>query len=315
MRAPTSPADDSPSRVLPYPGRAASPSASEISTFRWISYVNSDSESRRDIFISVDNSFEPGLTRTPVIEQAMEWLVDNGPLVAGPPLPSWALERLVKGERILRLRRDVYLAPTREGRLPSIEAVVGMLAPTGYITAYAAMILHGLTDQDTNRYVVFGGPRQSDARYGHRDIRFLWRAAPRVARAHTESRRYDDIPVNVATVAQAVADSLVLPQYAPTVRELVRVIRVGLQSGRLDTNELIALVLHEGFKSVALARRAGFLLSAAGGGVDHRLADAARRSHDRTALMPGTPAKAYSADWHLELPLPDTELVAAGVEL
>lgn len=244
----------------------------------------------------------------------MEWLIDNGPLVAGPPLPSWALERLVKGERILRLRRDVYLAPTMQGRLPSIEAVVGMLAPTGYITAYAAMILHGLTDQDTNRCVVIGGPRQSNARYGHREIRFVWRPSARVAKAHRESRTYDDIPINVATVAQAVVDSLVLPQFAPPVRELVRIIRVGLQSGRLDSKELVDLVLHERFKSAAVARRAGFLIGAAGGGVDHHLAERARRGHDRTVLVPSTPAKAYSAEWHLELPMLESELVAAGLE-
>jgi len=242
----------------------------------------------------------------------MEWLVAHGPLVASPPLPSWALERLVKTERILRLRRGVYLAPTSDGLLPSIEATIGLLAPGGYITGYAALILHGLTDQDTNRYNVISDTRQGNARYGQRSIRLVWSRA-RAASAHTVHREFDEVSVRLATPAQAVFDCLSLPSLAPYWRELVLVIRVGLQSRRLRRKELTELVAKA--KSPSVARRAGFLLQVAGGSIDEQLWTLARRTHDQTDLLPDIPALATSREWRLRLPVTELELKEAAREL
>jgi predicted transcriptional regulator of viral defense system len=260
----------------------------------------------------------------------MVWLVEHGPIVIGPPLPTWALDRLVKGKRILRLRRDVFLAPAPAGRLPSIGAVASLLAPGGYISFYAAMILQGLTDQDASRWVLISDRRQADAHYGDRTIHFVFapgRAAfahteskdfdgvrGRVATvAHAESKDFDGVRGRVATVAQAVVDSLVLPSHAPRLRELVAIIRLGLQSGRLNREELVELVLAE--DSPAVARRAGFLLELVGEKADSRIRTIAVRSNDRTNLIPRQPTTASSRAWRLDLPAPESELLAAAREV
>lgn len=248
----------------------------------------------------------------PILEQAMQWLASNGPLLTAPPLPAWALERLVRTGRILRLRRDVYLAPTNTGRLPSIAATIGLVSPGGYITSYAAMILHGLTDQDTNTYVVITDSRQADAKYGQRSIRFVW-APARATCAHTELRTYDDVLVRVATPAQAVFDALALPRYAPHWRELTKIVRIGLESARIDRQELVDLAAAA--NSPALARRIGYVLELGGAGIDQSLLRLARRSHDQTALLPDAPVRATKTEWRLQLPAEERELEAASSEL
>ena len=255
---------------------------------------------------------EPGLTRQPVLEQAMAWLVEHGPVATKPPLPTWALDRLVKNKRILRLRRDVFLAPTPTGRLPSVGAVAALLAPGGYISFYAAMILHGLTDQDTSRWVVISDRRQADARYGDRIIHFVF-APARAASAHDDSKDFNGVPARVATVAQAIVDSLAMTWHAPRPRELVAIIRLGLQSGRLNREELVELVLAE--NSPAVARRAGFLLELVGEKADSRLRAIATRSNDRTQLIPNQPTRASSLTWRLDLPAPESELLSAHGEV
>jgi predicted transcriptional regulator of viral defense system len=255
---------------------------------------------------------ESGLTRQPVLEQAMAWLVEHGPVATKPPLPSWALDRLVNNKRILRLRRDVFLAPTPSGRLPPVGAVAALLTPGGYGSFYAAMILHGLTDQDTSRWVVVSDRRQADAHYGDRTIHFVF-APARAASAHVESKDFDGTQGRVATVAQAVADSLAMTSNAPKVRELVGVIRLGLRSGRLNREELMELVLTE--NSPAVARRAGFLLELVGEKADSRLRAIATRSNDRTQLAPKQPTTASSPTWRLDLPAPESELLSAHSDL
>jgi len=260
----------------------------------------------------MDNVQEAGLLRQPVLEQTMAWLVEHGPTVISPPLPTWALDRLVKSKRILRLRRDVFLAPTPAGRLPSIGAVASALAPAGYISFYAAMIVHGLTDQNAGRWVVVSDRRQADAVYGDRTIRFLF-APGRAAVAHAEARDFDGLPGRVATVAQAFVDSFAIPWHAPRLREMVAIISLGLQSGRLNLEELVDLVLTE--DSPAVARRAGFLLELVGEKADSRIRAVAVRSNDRTQLIPRGATTASSSTWRLDLPASESELLAASREI
>ena len=55
--------------------------------------------------------YESGLIGAPKLEQAMAWLVENGPLHDGPNLPNWMLKALLNGGRVARLRPGVSLAP------------------------------------------------------------------------------------------------------------------------------------------------------------------------------------------------------------
>ncbi|MGH7760395.1 MAG: type IV toxin-antitoxin system AbiEi family antitoxin domain-containing protein [Candidatus Dormibacteraceae bacterium] len=242
----------------------------------------------------------------------MSWLVDHGPVAAKPPLPMWALDRLVRQGRVMRLRRDFYLAPTKEGQLPSIQTVAGLLSPGGYISFHGAFILHGLTDQDTSTWVVMSERRQAAARYGTRRIQFVY-APARAAAGHTQVRNFDGFPVRVATVAQAMFDCLARPQSAPSPRALISIFALGLKSVRLNKKQFIQLVVEA--DSPAVARRAGLLLELAGAKVDERVRNIALRTHDRSPLLRQGPAAASDPTWRLELPVPREELVAAAREL
>ena len=112
------------------------------------------------------NLYESGLIVSPKLEQAMAWLVENGPLHVEPKLPNWILKALVNDGRIARLRRGAYLAPTPEGRMLSLPAVATELAPKGYLSFYGALVRHGLTDQDTTRWGFVTGSRQAPVRLG-----------------------------------------------------------------------------------------------------------------------------------------------------
>jgi predicted transcriptional regulator of viral defense system len=244
----------------------------------------------------------------PVLEQTMAWLVQHGPVIVNPPLPMWALNRLIRQERVVRLRRDVYLAPTKESRLPSIQAVAGLLSPGGYISYYGALILHGLTDQDANTWVVVSERRQARVRYGAKEIQFVFSPA-RASSGDVKVRDFDGYPVRVATAAQAVVDCLAYPQHAPSPRALMATFALGLQSGRVDLQGFTQLVVRRDSPSVA--RRAGLLLELAGARPDDRIRRIALRTHDRTSLLRKGPAQASDSKWRLDLPASREQLVAA----
>jgi hypothetical protein len=103
------------------------------------------------------------LTQT---EQSMVWLVEHGPIVKAPPIPSWALKSLVKQERISRISKDIYLAPNIQGEICSFAETLCWLSPAGYITGHAALALLGWTDQDYKKWDVVANARMSNIRYG-----------------------------------------------------------------------------------------------------------------------------------------------------
>lgn len=242
----------------------------------------------------------------------MAWLVENGPVATKPPLPMWALDRLIRQQRVMRLRRDVYLAPTAKGQLPSVQAIAGLLSPRGYISFLGALILHGLTDQDTNKWVVISARRQGPARYGNRTIDFVY-TPRRAASGHVEVRDFDGFPVRLATAAQAAFDCLALPQHAPSPRLMISIFALGLKSGRLDEREFVQLVV--GSDSPSVARRAGLLLELAGVKTDDRVRSIALRTHDKTSLLLHDRSTASDPTWRLELPASREELLAAAREL
>jgi len=258
--------------------------------------------------MSINNLEKVGLTRQPQVEQAMAWLVQNGPLHQDPPLPHWVLRQLVRTERIARLRRGLYLAPTPAGKLPSLPAVGQLLAPEGYLSFYGAITLHGLTDQDTARWAMVTREPACGIRYGQRRLEFVpWPA--RVRSAAVTTKRFDGVSVRLATPAQAFCDCLEAPRHGPSAAELVHVLRDGLALGKLSERGLVAHALE--ISSLVLARRLGLLLEITTGKVNPRLHELATRSHNWTRLD-DRDGHERDTRWRLLLPRSREDILAAA---
>ena len=246
----------------------------------------------------INNLEKRGLTRTPQVEQAMAWLVTNGPLHIESEMPHWILRQLVHTERIARLRRGVYLAPTREGELPSAPAVAQLLAPDGYLSFYGPLTLDGLTDQDTARWVMVTGRHQAPARLPRGRVDFaVW--PRRIKTASTRVRTIDGVRVRIATPAQAFMDCLEAPRFAPPAPELLHVLRDGSDLGKLSQRELVRRARALG--SPMVARRLGLLIELATGKVEPSLRELAERSH-KWSRLEDRPAEIREPGWRLLLP-------------
>lgn len=249
---------------------------------------------------------DPVLVRQPVTEQAMQWLIESGPVIVRPPLPVWTLKRLVVSKRILRLRRDVYLAPRSDGKLLPPVAVAALLAPKSYLSFYGALSLHGLTDQDASTLAVVTPARQSSVRYGGRTIEFY--ASPRpVKRAKTTTKEFDGVSVRLATPAQAFVDSLEVRRLGGSIRELAKILRVGLAGRLMTVDEVTQLVGAVG--SAAVARRLGLLLELADAEVPDHLREMSKRIHEPTLFDPHRAARFRDAVWNLQLPASREEIL------
>lgn len=255
------------------------------------------------------NLYESGLVAAPKLEQAMAWLVEHGPLHVEPQLPNWILKALVNDGRIARVRRGVYLAPTPDGRMLGLPAVATMLAPKGYLSFYGALVLHGLTDQDTTRWGFVTDKRQGSLKWGQQQVDFVpWPRRLRSAEVKTLQR--GDETLRIATPAQALCDALEAPRYVPSWPELLHVLRTGLATRKLSASGLRARTL--AIDSPAVARRLGLLLELETGAVDPTLLKVAQRSNDWTRLAGlGTRARVRDARWRVELPRSREDVLAA----
>jgi Transcriptional regulatory protein, C terminal len=138
-------------------------------------------------------------------EQAMAWLISQGPVVEHPPLPAWITKKLVAARRIMRLRRDAYLVPDASGRLPSLPRAMNLLDPSCYVSGHGALAAQGLNDQDIAVWWSVGNRRQADISYG------LFRAHFVVSPESAKHGEYhvvtsDGDRVKMATPAQALVD-------------------------------------------------------------------------------------------------------------
>ena len=258
--------------------------------------------------MSINNLEKVGLIRQPQVEQAMTWLVENGPLHQDPELPHWMLRQRVRAVRVARLRRGLYLAPTPTGRLPGLPAVGQLLAPEGYLSFYGAITLHGLTDQDTALWAMATKAPQAAIRYGQLRLEFVpWPA--RVRDAAVQTLRIDRVRVRLATPVQAFSDCLEAPRYGPSAPELLHVLRDGLSLGKLSERGLIAHALE--IDSSVLARRLGLLLELATGKIEPRLHAIATRSHDWTRFD-DRDAKERDSRWRLLLPRSREDILVAA---
>lgn len=258
--------------------------------------------------MSVDIVKEPGLLRTAQTDQALAWLVRHGPLLSDPPLPNWVLRQLVRTKRIARLRRGLYLVPRADGRLPSLPAAAALVEPSGYLSFYAALTLHGLTDQDTDRWGMVTARRRRPIRYGRVRLEFVtWPARLRIAKVAT--RHIDGVSVRIATPVQAFCDTLEAPRLGPSLPEMLHVLRVGVRARRLSIAALRARARL--VNSVVLARRLGLLMELATGSADAQLLRVAQRSHawSRAEERPGTISEPR---WRLLLTRGRSDLIRAA---
>lgn len=239
----------------------------------------------------------------------MAWLIERGPVVVDPPLPAWLLHDLVEAGRVAHLRRGVYLVPMPNGDMLSLPAVATELARKGYLSFYGALVLHGLTDQDTTHWAFVTDKRQGSLRLGAQQLDFVpWPG--RLRDAEVKYLRRGSETVRLATPVQALADALEAPRYARSWPELLHVFRSGTGLKRLSRTALRARALAT--DSPALARRLGFLLELDTGKVDPQLATIAARSNDWTRLAGfGEKARERDSRWRLELPRSREDLLAA----
>ncbi len=239
----------------------------------------------------------------------MAWLIEHGPVHVNPPLPAWMLHDLVEGKRIANLRRGVYLVPTKSGEMWSLPAVATSVEPAGYLSFYGALVLHGLTDQDTALWGYVLGKRQSPLRYGQQRLDFVpW---PRHVRAaETKLLRRGSEVIRIARPVQAFTDALEAPRYVTSWPELLHVLRTGIALGTLSPARLRARAIDT--KSPALARRLGLLLELETGKADAGLLALAQRSNNWTRLAGlGSRVAARDARWRVELPRSREDLLAA----
>ncbi len=255
-----------------------------------------------------NNLEKMGLIYSPKVEQAMAWLVDEGPLHRTPHLPAWMLRNLTTGQRIARLRRGVYLAPQVSGRMPGLLPTAQLLEPAGYISFYSALVEHNLTDQDSALCVMVAPVRQRSVHYGQFRIHFVpW--PRRLKSAATLTLRRDNITLRLATPIQALLDSLEAPRFSPSAPEMFRMLRDGLDFKKITLRPLLRQAV--GLNSPAVARRLGFLLELATGEVYPELLEISMRSHAWTRFDDAEP-RARESRWRLLLPRSGSAIVMAA---
>src|SRR5712692_3742134 len=258
------------------------------------------------MYMSINNvKFGGNVLREVRTDAALRQLISAGPVVIAPDLEPWVLRQLVHTGRIARLRRGAYLVPDAQGRMVPPAAVATLLQPKGYISFYGALILHGLTDQDTSVWAVVTTRRQASARYGRARIVFVI-GRVRAPRPKLRTRRIAGVPVRIASADEAFCDCLERPHYAPSPTELLRILRTGLQTRRLSVRRLRDRALQSGSPSVA--SRLGLLLELATGERDRRLYARARRSHRWRSLIDEGGAALRDSGWRLTLPASPQQL-------
>lgn len=261
--------------------------------------------------MSVHNAHSGGsLLRELRTDAALRQLIAAGPVVVAPRHEPWVLRQLVRTGRIARLRRGAYLVPDAKGRMLPPAAVAALLDPKGHLSFYGALILHGLTDQDTAVWAAVTTRRQPRARYGRARIVFV--PARTHARPRVRARRIAGVQVRVASAEDAFCDCLVRPRYGPSAAELLRILILGLKSRRLSVNRLRDLAMGSG--SPSAASRLGLLVELATGKRDALLYEFARRSHRWRSLQDESVPSLRDSAWRLTLPTSPKQLVRAARE-
>ena len=256
--------------------------------------------------MDINSLHKSSLIVLPQKEQGLAWLIEHGPLVASPPLPMAVLRTLVADRRILRLRHGLYLAPTPQGRLPSLLRTINLVDPVGYVSGHGALMLHGLNDQDVSHWYSVTSRRQADVAYGVSRVHFLLSPQAAMTSARSALNVSGDL-VMLATVAQAFVDEVRFMPYRLDYVETARVLRTALGAGKTTERELVDVVRKR--PSVAAARRLGFLLELVQTRPNRDLLVMARSQRGVTQLDGDT---IRSETWRLYLPVSPDSIVRAS---
>lgn len=229
----------------------------------------------QDNSMNLDNLHERHLIAVQKTEQAMAWMVEHGPLVVDPGLPTWITESLVDARRVMRLRRGVYLAPDAEGRLPSLPRAMSLLDPSGYVSGHGALAAQGLTDQDVAVWWAAGSRRQADIAYGLYRAHFV--LSPQSARqGQRQVVAYEGDQISMATPSQALVDEARLMPFGFDWVETGRILRNAVDLAQTDEKQVLGLLAAQ--PSLAATRRLGVLFEIVRGEPDPRFLEAARRN-------------------------------------
>ena len=256
--------------------------------------------------MDINSLHESRLIALPQKEQGLAWLIEHGPLVPNPPLPMAVLRTLVADRRILRLRRGLYLAPTPQGRLPSLPRTINLVDSVGYVSGHGALMLHGLNDQDVSHWYSITSRRQADVAYGVSRVHFV--LSPQTAATAARSTlnvRGDQVVL--ATVAQAFVDEVRFMPYRLDYVETARVLRTALGAGKVTERELVDVLRKH--PSVAAARRLGFLLELVRARPNPDLLEMARSQTGVTRLAGDT---IQIETWRLYLPVSPDSIIRAS---
>ena len=256
--------------------------------------------------MDITSLYESNIIAVPQKEQALAWMIEEGPLVQDPGLPMPALRSLVAQQRILRLHRGLYLAPTANGRLPSFPSTINLVDPEGYVSGQGALSLHGFNDQDISRWYSVGPSHRGDITYGPFRAHFV--ESP--ARSRNASRTQVEVqsePVVVATPARAIIDEVDLTPYGLDPVEVARALRHTVGSGAVTEGDLMAEWKRT--PSVAAARRLGLLLEIVTGERSRAFLEVARSRGGVTRLRGDTVAEPV---WRLFLPRSREDIARAS---
>lgn len=270
----------------------------------------------KDIAISLHDLLKVGAVALPKVEQAAAWMIEEGPIIEHPELPAWVLRTLVGQNRVVRLRRGVYVVPDAQGQLRLSPFAVGEVVEPGSIVSFhAALAFWNMSDQTPRRIGVVSKTRHSPIAFGPQTVVFL--ARPR-ALTHMEFKRTKirDQTVRVATPAQAFIDALSSPPLAASPAEMLTILVHGLATKIVTPTALRRRALADG--SLVVARRLGLLLELATGKTDSELLERARSSHAYSTFDGPEDRQATHAvpRWLLHTPAaPERIQAAAGVRV
>ena len=183
-------------------------------------------------------------------------LFRTGQILAGERAPAHVrrqLDRWVKGGRVLRLRRGVYLLAAPYAATPAHPfAIAGALRRASYVSLHSALAYYGMIPEHVpvTTSISSGRPEELSTPRGRFQFRHL---APRHLFGFAEVEVARDQRVLLAGPEKALVDLLYLTPHcdqAPYLREL----RLA-QADTLDLAKLHATVARTGSRKVARAVR------------------------------------------------------------
>ena len=183
-------------------------------------------------------------------------LFRTGQILAGERAPQHVrrqLDRWVKGGRVLRLRRGVYLlAPPYAGTPAHPFAIAGALQRASYVSLHSALAYYGMIPEHVpvTTSISSGRPEELSTPRGRFQFRHL---APRRLFGFAEVEVAHDQRALLAGPEKAVVDLLYLTPYCDQVPYL-RELRL-MPADALDLAKLHATVTRTGSHKVARAVR------------------------------------------------------------